>query len=300
MAGKKRGATGSPVKAGKKQATAAAAAAAAPAATGASSPASRKSSRQGTSAVASSTATGKHSREGDPTDSLPQGTVTAVPTGTTAQVGDNHNTHLKNTSDNARSPPAATGTKNASNTVSPETASPGHTPKNKKKREDEYRDSARKSFKKRETMVNKTDLEMAQETVRDVTKTEKLEITNAMWIFLTEVKLHEDEKTKKASISFLRNQSNHNHTKVALAHEITNNFLENPMNVKHDLKQAHRKTMGADMEALLTYNSQVRIMTNFLQNCLQIVNIFLISFNSLHPISHLTSLCLSVEIVYKL
>ena len=79
-----------------------------------------------------------------------------------------------------------------------------------------------------------------------------LEVNNSMWPYVSECSLSDDEE----EIFFYRNQVNHNAVGPAIANEITNNFLNNPINADLSGKM-HLRNMGGDMNCLLTWNDKV-------------------------------------------
>ena len=79
-----------------------------------------------------------------------------------------------------------------------------------------------------------------------------LEVNNSMWPYVSECSLSDDEE----EIFFYRNQVNHNAVGPAIANEITNNFLNNPINADLSGKM-HPRNMGGDMNCLLAWNDKV-------------------------------------------
>jgi hypothetical protein len=99
----------------------------------------------------------------------------------------------------------------------------------------------------------------------------EIEVSNLMWPFVSEVKLSEDEQT----LYLLRNQVNHNTISPSLSNEITNNFLDNP--IEADLNgKVHTPDMGSDMKCILTYNTKASVP--FSQKNLHCVNIFYLNY----------------------
>ena len=80
----------------------------------------------------------------------------------------------------------------------------------------------------------------------------RLEVNNSMWPYVSECSLSDDEE----EIFFYRNQVNHNAVGPAIANEITNNFLNNPINADLSGKM-HPRTMGGDINCLLAWNDKV-------------------------------------------
>lgn len=79
-----------------------------------------------------------------------------------------------------------------------------------------------------------------------------IEVKNDMWAFASDCKCMDDDE----EIFVMRNQVNHNSVGPAIANEITNNFLNNPINA--DLTgKVHKPDMGGDMYCLLTWNKKV-------------------------------------------
>ena len=74
-----------------------------------------------------------------------------------------------------------------------------------------------------------------------------------MWPYASECSLSDDEE----EIFFYRNQVNHNAVGPAIANEITNNFLNNPINADLSGKM-HFRNMGGDMNCLLAWNDKVK------------------------------------------
>ena len=107
----------------------------------------------------------------------------------------------------------------------------------------------------------------ARDLVTKNCKELKIEVSNSMWPFVSEVELSEDEKT----LYLLRNEVNHNTISPSLTNEITNNFLSNPIGADLNGK-VHAPDMGSDMKCILTYNTKVSVP--FFVKYLHFVNIF--------------------------
>ena len=89
-----------------------------------------------------------------------------------------------------------------------------------------------------------------------------LKVHNSMWPFASECELADDEE----EIFFYRNQVNHNAIGPAIANEITNNFLNNPINA--DLTgKVHTRNMGGDMNCLLAWNKKVNACSEIFTFC---------------------------------
>ena len=94
----------------------------------------------------------------------------------------------------------------------------------------------------------------ARQKVVDNCKNFKLEVSNSMWAWLSEMMY--SEKTKK--IHLLRTQANHNTVSPSLSNEITNNLLGNIVGAGLSSK-IHDRGMGNDMKCILTYNTKVSV-----------------------------------------
>ena len=94
----------------------------------------------------------------------------------------------------------------------------------------------------------------ARQMVADNSKKLKLEVSNSMWPWLSEVMSSENGRT----VYLLRIQVNHNTVSTSLSNEITNNYLGNPIGADLNGK-IHDPSMGADMKCILTYNTKVSV-----------------------------------------
>ena len=84
------------------------------------------------------------------------------------------------------------------------------------------------------------------------TKSTRLDVHRSMWAFAAECECRGDEE----EIFFQRCQVNHNCVAPPIANEITNNFLNNPINADLSGKM-HPRNMGGDMNCLLAWNDKV-------------------------------------------
>jgi hypothetical protein len=92
----------------------------------------------------------------------------------------------------------------------------------------------------------------ARQMVETNSNETRLEVSNGMWPWTSELGLSKDKET----IFLFRNKLNHNTISPKLSNEITNNFLDNP--IRADLKgKVYSKDMGSDMTCILTYNTKV-------------------------------------------
>ena len=89
-----------------------------------------------------------------------------------------------------------------------------------------------------------------------------IQVSNDMWTFASDCECADDEE----EIFFMRNQVNHNSVGPAIANEITNNFLNNPINA--DLTgRVYNRDMGGDVNCLLSRNKKVRACSEIFAFC---------------------------------
>ena len=94
----------------------------------------------------------------------------------------------------------------------------------------------------------------ARQVVKENCKEFKLDVSNSMWAYVSEVMLSEDGKR----VHLIRNQANHNTISKPLTNEITNNYADNP--IMADLNgKIHDRSIGDDMTCILTHNTLVSV-----------------------------------------
>ena len=98
--------------------------------------------------------------------------------------------------------------------------------------------------------------------INDNSTSTPLDVHRSVWAFTSECECTGDEE----EIFFQRCQVNHNSVGPAIANEITNNFLNNPINA--DLTgELYERTMGVDMYCLFTWNEKVNVCSEIFTFC---------------------------------
>ena len=117
-----------------------------------------------------------------------------------------------------------------------------------------------KKMKKKENKLTETEqTEMeAIATIDANSMVVGLDVRRDMWPFTADVDCVEGQD----EIFILRNQANHNSVGPSAANEITNNFLDNPINANLTGK-VYPRNMGDDMKCLLTWNEKVNASKTF-------------------------------------
>ena len=171
-----------------------------------------------------------------------------------SEIENNDGSKKRRQTESGTTTPASNVQQKENGSLKKKTKKKGETPPTDKKTLATCGVNAKKNQDKRKLGNEEQKERDARQVVKENCKEFKLDVSNSIWPYLSEVMLSEDGKT----IHLLRNQVNHNTISKPLTNEITNNFASNP--IMADLNgKIHDRSMGDDMTCILTHNTLVSV-----------------------------------------
>ena len=169
-----------------------------------------------------------------------------------SEIENNNSSKIKRQTESGATTPALKVQQKENGNLKKKSKKKDETPPTDKKTLAKYGVNAKKNQDKRKLGNEEQKERDARQMVKENCEEFKLDVSNLMWAWLTEVMLSKDGKR----VHLIRIQANHNTISKPLTNEITNNYTDNP--IMADLNgKIHDRSIGDDMTCILTHNTLV-------------------------------------------